>query len=458
MPQQMPWDKYAQQPQTEQPPWEKYGQQGAGAPPANPAQKGPLSSFADSSGLSSLAHAIAHPIDTVEGVPATVKGIVNNTLDNARQGVADYKQSGLSTQTRRDFGRAVPIVGPALAEAQAQHDAGNNSGMAGTLAGTVAGLAGPEIVKGALPALGSAMTKVGEGAQDSGVGLLNKTVGTLKPDFKRGANPGRGYFEAGNGPSLSMQSIADKAANSKTATAQAMGDLRASTPVKIPRNDVQGTVAAPIDKARALEMGPGGLGNTSTIDAYENQFKPTLSGMPDEVTPEDVFQLKRGIAQNTNWSDPTQFNLKAVRQQQTAGLGDLLNTQVPGYGELAQRYGDLTSLTKRAQSRAETGSSPLTTLAAKGFHSGVGALATGLGGAAFGHAPEAAIGGALLGAAVDSVPVRSTVASGLYYGGRGASSLGDTLSGVPTLSPAAVAPPAYYLSAKAHDSADKKNR
>lgn len=133
------------------------------AAPPSTAQQGFLGSFSDASGLSSLGNAIAHPIDTVMGIPAAVKGVVSNTVDNVKQGVADYQKTGLSDTTRRDFGRAIPIVGPALATAQAQQDAGNTSGMLGTMAGTVAGLAAPEAMKGALPAVAPTIVKIAKG-------------------------------------------------------------------------------------------------------------------------------------------------------------------------------------------------------------------------------------------------------------------------------------------------------
>jgi hypothetical protein len=142
-------------------------------------QKGLVSSFADSSGLSAL----AHPIDTILGLPAGIKQMAVDSYSNAKQGVADYQKEGLTEKTRRDFGRAVPIVGPALAQAQAQHDAGNNAGMAGTLAGTVAGLAGPEALKAIKPA--AVLEKVApvartaiEGTADAATAVKNRIYPT----------------------------------------------------------------------------------------------------------------------------------------------------------------------------------------------------------------------------------------------------------------------------------------
>lgn len=145
-------------------PYASYGGSVAQAPAKSaPPQQGLVGSFSDASGLTSLGNAVAHPIDTVLGIPAAIKGVVSNTVDNVKQGVSDYQKEGLTDKTRRDFGRAVPIVGPALATAQAQHDAGNDAGMVGTVAGTVAGLAGPKILKEAGPSLAATTIKVAQG-------------------------------------------------------------------------------------------------------------------------------------------------------------------------------------------------------------------------------------------------------------------------------------------------------
>lgn len=138
------WAQYAQ-PAAASDKWAQYVQ----PPNAPPPQQGFIGSAADSSGLSTLGSAIAHPIDAIKSIPSAISGIVHNTTDNVKQGIADYGKSGLSETTRRDFGRAVPIVGPVLAKAQEQHDAGNDAGMAGTLAGFVGGVAAPEgLIKG----------------------------------------------------------------------------------------------------------------------------------------------------------------------------------------------------------------------------------------------------------------------------------------------------------------------
>ena len=145
-----------------------------------------LKSASDASGLSAVGHAIMHPGETLGNVAKTVadpygpdslisKAVVpavQNTVENAQQGIDDYKKEGFSQKTRRDFGRAVPIVGPALAKGQGQYDTGDYAGAAGTIGGTVAGLAAPEAIKEAMP----------------GVVTAAKTAGRVPGAIKQGAS------------------------------------------------------------------------------------------------------------------------------------------------------------------------------------------------------------------------------------------------------------------------------
>lgn len=394
-------------------------------------QQGALSSFADASGLTGLAHTIAHPIDTLMGLPSAVGGMVQDSVNNVKQGVQDYKQSGLSQQTRRDFGRAIPVVGPALAKAQAQQDAGNTSGMLGTMLGTVAGLAGPKIIKEVapevLPVTGRAMQTTGEVAESAGNKIVNKTVGALQSDFKRGANPARGYFASGNGVSLSLRSIADKAADSRALVGKQLGqayDAATQDGVKIPVDRVQQALGDPLKKAYDLANGPGGTGDISSLENYAEGFRKDFEEARQNggFTPRQLFQMKRSIADNVSWSDPTQFNLKAVRQQQAGAISGVLSDAIPETADLNQTFMDLTKLASRAKSRAETGSYPLTKVAK------LGAAAAALGGSGFAHGGVAdATLGMVAPLVADSVPVRTAAATALVRGGQNLSAAGAKL-------------------------------
>jgi hypothetical protein len=281
----------------------------------------------------------------------------------------------------------------------------------------------------ALPKVGVPLEYVGGKMQEAGTGVINRTVGSLQKDFQRGTNPGQGYFQAGLGPSISMESIANKAAAAKAATGEQLGSLyEAATQsgTRIPVRDVSQAVSGPINRARSVITGPGGTGNVAPLEEFGASFRPPLQAGMDAggMTPAEVFSMKRNVAENTTWNDPTQYNMNKVRQQTTGALGGLLTETLPETSPLNSQFQNLTALSRRAQLRAQTGSSPLTRLAAK--------VAYGTGGALLGslHSPAAATGTALVGLAADSIPVRTTAASGLYYGGRGAVAMGKGLQGL----------------------------
>lgn len=445
------WAKYAQ-PAPSSNKWAQYAEQAPAQTAAPAPQQGFLSSAADASGLSGLLHAVAHPIDTVAGIPTAVKASYQNTVQNVKQGVQDYHTQGLSQQTRRDFGKAIPVLGPAFEKAKEQEEAGNEAGAAGTVFGLAGGLIAPlgvnKVAPVVAPAIARTIDAVGEAGQDAGIGLMNKTVGTLKNDFKHGANPARGYFGGGGGPALSMSGVADQAENIANNTGRALRSAYARSNAVIPAEKVFDAAATPVGELRAAQSGFGGTGISPSVKAYEDNLLPTLINAEARggFSPAELFdQAKRPLAKNTNWKDPTMLDLNTVRQQTTGAIGGLLTDAVPGTADMNQIYQGAAKMADRAQYRADTHSAPLTTLAGKTIYSGLGGALGAMGGA------HEAVGGALLGLAADSVPVKTTLASGLYYGGKGLRAIAPNLGTVPPLNPALVAVPAYSMVGKKRD-------
>lgn len=398
-------------------------------------QQGFFSSAADSSGLSGLAHAVAHPKDTVMGIPAAVKGAYHQTADNLGQAVTDAKSGNYAGAVSHGVS-AIPILGPTLDKATDQYAGKNYAGEMGTLTGLAAGTVAPA----ALKTLPGALRVAGEVGQDTGAGVLNKTAGMLKADFKRGANGGRAYLDAGGGPAMSMQGLADQAAALKGGVGKRLGAARnaaTNAGVVASPEQVASALNPAINKGIDLETGAGGAGNTGSIENYSASFRPTLkTGIANGgITPNELSELKGRIADNTNWSDPSQFNLKSIRQQNVGALSGLENDTVPEVAPLKTQFQGLGKFAARTADRASTGSSPFTSLMAKGLSTGLGAL----GGAAM-HNPELALGAGLTGLAATSIPVQSALASGLYYGGRGLGAAGRIAVPLEGLPMKAIAP------------------
>jgi hypothetical protein len=410
-------------------------------------QKGFASSFADSSGLSFFTP--GHFIDNVLGIPQGIRQMAKDSIQNVKQGVSDFQKEGLSETTRRDFGRAVPIVGPALAQAQAQHDAGNDAGMAGTLAGTVAGLAAPEAIKGIKPAAVSAAVKAapgavvdaaataaratGEAAQETAAGIVNRTAGMLKPDFKRGASGGRGYLVEGGGVARNMADLADKAKEIKQAVGQRIGqaykDADASG-VVIPVEDVAQAIGKPMQEAYTIAKRVKGL--KEDLDFHKDSFIEDFNKGIQQggFTPSQVFDLKDQLAESTSWGDATQMGMKLVKQRQVGALSGVLEKAIPDLAQANQSYMDLIKMAGRAEERAATGSRPLTAHI-KDVSTLAGAAGLGLG-VAGGHAELGAIGGFLAGKALRAPLTRTAAASGLFKAGEGLTSIADRIEALRT--------------------------
>jgi hypothetical protein len=291
----------------------------------------------------------------------------------------------------------------------------------GAAAGTGGGVLGEILPAAAAP------------LQERGIAKINRVIGATKNDFKRGANPGKGYFQSGMGPSLSLGSIANKAENALEDTGERIGeaiDGGASEYSKIPALSVARTISEPINNWHSVLSGPGG-GSVEPVEDLAATFRPSLQQAAQRggYTPRELFDVKKNVAKNVNWGDATQIGPKKVRQQITGAISDTLADYVPELRDLNSTYQNLTKLSERAADRA-SGRPSL---------SGVGKGLAKLGWAGASTLDKGVSGG-LLGVIpylYDSVPSQTGIASGLYYGGG---ALGRIAPAVGHLGPAAVLP------------------
>jgi hypothetical protein len=340
----------------------KIWQQGGGDP-SSTGGEGFLSSAADSSGLSTIGRAFMHPIDTANNISKAIlpmgqsaeeydsnpvvqgaKGIWANTRDNVAKGIDDYKKTGLSEETRRDFGRAVPVVGPALAKAQMQHDAGNDAGMAGTMTGLVGGALVPEVGVEGLRAAGPALER-------GGLGVVNHALEATPKIMKYGQNPARGAIEEGVVPALSKFSAERNLETATPAAGQRVSDAVHGTTRTIPKAAIANSVEQPIMDAGEIMSGFGGGKNTQPLNdlwASTEQPAPGASGpvygpsAPPNVSAPDLWASVKNLDRNTRFNpDPEVEGVNEVRRDMRGGLRSNLEEAVPDLKPLSQRYGDL---------------------------------------------------------------------------------------------------------------------
>jgi hypothetical protein len=288
---------------------------------------------------------------------------------------------------------------------------------------TIAPMIGQTAVTGGLGEGAPALKPVGEAMQRGGEGVLNRTIGAVKSDFNHGANPARGYLKGGGGPALTMGGLADKAETVASNAGAKLGDAYKSATqsgMRIPVAQVSDELEKPLSKYETEQEGPGATGASPLIGEYRARLQPQPN--PAAIgsggyTPSGVFNLKRSIANQARWNQNEPIGLNDVRQEQVGRLGGMLADQLPEIKPQNDIYQGATKLANRAAYRSETGVSPLSQIARRGIEAGLGA---GIGVAT--HNP-------LLGAvpmALDSVPVRTSLAAGLYHGGGALPSIAAT--------------------------------
>jgi hypothetical protein len=265
--------------------------------------------------------------------------------------------------------------------------------------------------------LGAGTEALSEPMQAGGGGLIDRAAGSLAKDFKRGAEPGRAYLEGGGTPALTMRGLANKAEAVQETAGHRLGEAydaasRPSAPqpvlgaTRIGAEDVRSALLDPVNRLRGVQNGPGGVGASPLLDEYEGGIR---SSTGKDFTPRSLFDLKRNVAANTRWNDPTMFDMNSVRQQGVGAVGNLLTDAVPETAPLNRIYQGAGNLAERAGSRADTGTPPFTSLVNRGLE---GAAGAGLG--YMTHNPLLAAAPLLM----DSVPVKTGAGYLLYQGGK----------------------------------------
>jgi hypothetical protein len=282
-----------------------------------------------------------------------------------------------------------------------------------------------------LPAAGEIIGKAGRGAQSAAEATVGSgVVGARLKDVRRGANPGKGYFQSGRGPSLSMGGIANRAQAGMDVTGAALQKTYSAADAsgeRIPVQAVRDALQSTIGEARTAMEAPGGTGDTDALTRFEGTFEPALRAAEEHggFLPSELWKIRRNIDRHTTWGDPAKANMTKVQQQTSGALGGVLEDAVPETVPLNSTYQNQTALYARAAERAATGQSTARGLLTKGALGTAGAVLGSHGGTAE---------GALLGlgaVAADSVPVKTTGAALVHGAGELAEGAGKIADKVP---------------------------
>lgn len=344
---------------------------------------------------------IAHPIQTAKGLWALAKEIGETVTTPDPDGAANIPGP------IRDQMESIVHDFQTMPKDQA------TAKLVGLIGGMYAGGKATEGFTGrVLPKVAErALPVAADVADNAAAGVANRTIGALKKDFKRGANPGRGFVKAKIGPSTSLESIAEKAGDARATVADQLRSAynkATGQGKRISADKVRAAVNSVIDDAKNSAQGPGVVADPEAYEALRKTFDDSLTDADGQkgFTPKELWDIRKNIDRNLNWGDQAKLNMTKVQQRISGAIGGLLKEAIPETVDLNQQYSDLTNLETRATDRAVTHSSPLTSLATKAGLTGGGVL--------LGHgSPEGMAAGAVGGAMLDSIPVKSTAAAGL---------------------------------------------
>ena len=404
-------------------------------------QPGFFSSLADSFGVGPRSMAAMQQDESQHPIRSAIEKVVpgasmaRGLYGMGKASASELGQAYTAAKQKNPAGVAshlissIPIAGPAMDEAYEQTDPStpgesymsrvgdtlSSPGAMGTLTGAATQIApllmGDTTGKVTRPA-SDAITG---GLKKSGAGIMNRTAGMLKADFKHGANGGEAYLAGGGKPAMTMGGLARNAGKVREAAGAKLGNLydtATASGMRFPMEDVQSQLEEPLSAYEAEQEGPGATGASPLIGEYRGRMQPAPN--PGAVgaqgyTPRGVFGLKKSIADQARWNPAEPVGLNAVRQEQVGGLGGMLTDAIPEAKPLNKIYQGALRLGNRAAERANTGSAPLTQIGRRAFESGIGGLGYMTGHPVAGMVPLLA----------DTVPVKSAMAYGLYQGGRG---------------------------------------
>ncbi len=285
-----------------------------------------------------------------------------------------------------------------------------------SLGGNLLGSAELPAIAGETPGLGP----VGGLLKRGGIGLINRTVGAKTAGIPSEFTPGAGYFQAQADIGIpgSMRGFADAAESAKLSTGNAIDDvLNNYQGSGIPVSAYRSTVKNITNPARATLRGPYGPGVSSAMNERLGSI-PMFPAKQEFATPRAIWDIKKDIGQNINWTDPTSVGIKSVGQQlagrgtpKAPGLSPLIEDYVPEMRELNPRYSNLSDLEEATKAQANRSNPFLNFRRASELFGGAGSSLTG-------HSPMGSFAPLALDTMQSLTPVRTAGASAMYGLGR----------------------------------------
>lgn len=360
---------------------------------ATPRPPGFFSSAADASGLSTLGHALLHPLASLYTVADAAHRVIEPGQNPNLTYVPNPILSGIGRQidrTKSEFGaakeaahegeygaaashaaQAIPLAGSILSRAMEQSEEGanesyahnlknlvTNPGAMGTLVGGAASFAAPEAIKALPRGTARILSGGGDALEAGGEARMDRFLngGRELPLNDSGQpmydNPGRSVLESGPGTSIatSRRAMMPKVNAALTPVGRTINRIAMGSTGKVGTPGLWDSVNTVVDPM--IEDATGPLGNQDLADRLEDMresFTPTLGGKNYLSVPEGL-QLKRLLDRNINraggFTDDTSNAANSAMQKIRAGVKNRLYDAEPALEAPSRRFSDLSDASK----------------------------------------------------------------------------------------------------------------
>jgi hypothetical protein len=270
-------------------------------------QPGFFSSLADSFGVGPRSMAAMQQDESQHPIRSAIEKVVpgasmaRGLYGMGKASASELGQAYTAAKQKNPAGVAshlissIPIAGPAMDEAYEQTDPStpgesymsrvgdtlSSPGAMGTLTGAATQIAPMLMGDATSRVTRPASDAITGGLKNAGAGIMNRTAGMLKADFKHGANGGEAYLAGGGKPAMTMGGLARNAEKVRSAAGAKLGNLydtATASGTGFPIADVQSQLEGPLSAYEAEQEGPGATGASPLIDEYRSRMSRPPSG------------------------------------------------------------------------------------------------------------------------------------------------------------------------------------
>jgi hypothetical protein len=319
-----------------------------------PVQGSALGRFASNAGamlnpvtaVKGIAHAVTHPIDTVKGIGSAM-------VDQAGKARESYDQGDYSRMLGHGVAAAIPVLGPAAAEAGEQIAEGDIAGGLGRGAGMIAqmGVAPAARAVGKSRAVAGLRGSAADALRASAETGVVKALGATKERFKA-LSEKLAPEMLKRGIRGSRESLAAQAAEQLSTSGQAIDDALQQYGAR--QAPIQSVVSA-LERSKAAFQGTNAAGQTVIFEPRAihqiNGLQKVLTDLGPDVRVDQLVAVRRTwdkvVADAGGFSHRApgavgqplkDISEAAIKRDATTAIRELLNREVPELTALNREF------------------------------------------------------------------------------------------------------------------------